>query len=180
MVENQTKTKSEKTQVYAQKPRPTMPFKNSISRSESLLSQESCKQSTKTKHWMKVIIKMCLLLFTGGFRWPLLAHPTWPSSSESLMCPLCWSMDRRTLVLDTGRELSSSESLLCPPCWSMDKRTQVLDTGREQRELNVPTMLVYGQKDTGLGPVLWNRNRNRRNRNFLPCGTVTGTGTVTR
>jgi hypothetical protein len=33
-------------------------------------------------------------------------------------------------------------------------------------------------------PVLWNRNRNRRNRNFLPCGTGTltrkkvGTGTV--
>jgi hypothetical protein len=23
--------------------------------------------------------------------------------------------------------------------------------------------------------VLWNRNRNHRNRNFLPCGTGTGT-----
>ncbi len=29
-------------------------------------------------------------------------------------------------------------------------------------------------------PVLYNRNRNHRNRNFLPCGTGTGTiGTVT-
>jgi hypothetical protein len=33
-------------------------------------------------------------------------------------------------------------------------------------------------------PVLWNRNRNRRNCNFLPCGTGTvinyGSGTGTR